>query len=1076
MASNRFRYPPAPGNGMGTFSDNLVGNQYTDGSSLMTNGTFTVAQDYSRPISTDYNLGVFTSPITLESLNIDNEATAKSFVKNSLEIFVNNDTNELSSFVLYGSLTKRLSVAVENIVNFFPGAIFADGIDENYMSGNTTAYNIGYNSVNDETTFRVNINRVSNPFNIEFTTNGSLAQLGLTPQQLLNNLEMFGNSADTVVRISDGSISKLRNLTTEFKDYVVTFSGALGEKNYKIINLVPQTINTTFIELTVEGNPFSWFSNTATTTTTSTYYITPNTVKSEEFFNDLKDIEAFLLNRECHPIYTATFKLVRETNEGASFYVKTDKTWPLEDRINIDITTSAYTDYIVSLADLGDEIDGEKTNLISRFLTSPILKEFDNTNQKIEKTLQIYGRSFDDIKTFVDGIAYMTNVTYDGKNDIPNQLIKNFARTLGWSTPSTLDNKNFLDSVLGVTKPLFSGSSVSKTPAELDVELYRRILMNTSYLFKSKGTRKSIEFLLSLLGAPQALIEFNEYVVLADAKINLCDLHSIDNEILNPTSSGTTQTPRIVDNSNPRLNCNSRFYDEWKVISGGSYTNKTLKYSPLFNTFYTATGTTEHPFTLSDYPIDKDGFPKKPRITNNYFFQRGAGWFERTEEHKSNVIINTDFITGQNSASTSVLTGCSPYIATKFSEFTYGGFWTMGKYSNDVSTPYLDRFWRFPHMSFGFGLTRTIDDKKSWSLLKPGLQTRDFSFNNRDAYYQTRNEKLVINVKNVDLALNIGQGLTYDVWQQAVQHNCIFSGGSLPSPYPSDGGRWDSTNPKINAKKYDFKSFLNHYWKFFIDAKNRMTINDGKTGGYPTLQQLYLDYLYTNCGDNNKYTYTKMLEYAESMGDYWIRIIEQMVPATTLWTSGLKVENSVFHRDKFVYRCYDMTGVTIASALTSNFTVSPTGYTGYQAPLFVGSSMGFPPPQIPTSGSKRYNNILGRLTPNPISTYANSYNINNHGDLFGSTLVSEKTNLLANQFKSNKSLYTAESLYTKQGSTDNLLCVNGLKEFGSQGIDWINQYTLDSSPNTSNTITGPYTKVSGTSTRIAPTINRGNKY
>ena len=1016
MASNRFRYPPAPGHGGDTFSDNLVGNQYTDGSSLMTTGTFTVAQDYSRPISTEYNLGVFTSPITLESLDLDNENTAKTFVKNSLEIFVNNDTNELSSFVLYGSLTKRLSVAVENIVNFFPGAIFADGMDENYISGNTTAYNIGYNNINDETTFRVNVNRLSNPFNIEFTTNGSLAQLGLTPQQLLNNLEMFGNSADTVVRISDGSINKLRNLTTEFKDYVITFSGALGEKNYKIINLVPQTINTTFIELTVKGNPFNWFTNTATTTTTSTYYITPNTTKSEEFFNDLKDIEAFLLNRECSPIYTATFKLVRETNEGKSFYVKTNKTWPLEDRINIDTTTSAYTDYIVSLSDLGSEIDGEKTNLISRFLTSPILKEFDNTNQKIEKTLQIYGRSFDDIKTFVDGIAYMTNVTYDGKNDIPNQLIKNFARTLGWSTPSTLDNKNFLDSVLGVTKPLFSGSSVSKTPAELDVELYRRILMNTSYLFRSKGTRKSIEFLLSLLGAPPALVEFNEYVVLADAKINLCSLYPINDNTLN-SSSGTSSSTTTTS-----LSCNSRFHNEWQVISGGSYTNKTLKYSPLFNTFYNATGTTEHPFTLSDYPIDKDGFPKKPRIT---------------------------------------------YIATKFSEFTYGGFWTMGKYSNDVNTPYLDRFWRFPHMSFGFGLTRAIDDKKSWSLLKPGLQTRDFSFNNRDAYYQTRNEKLVINVKNVDLALNIGQGLTYDVWQQAVQNNCVFSGGSLPSPYPSFGGRWDSTNPQINAKKYDFKSFLSHFWKFFIDTKNRMTINDGKTGGYPTLQQLYLDYLYTNCGDNNKYTYTKMLDYAESMGDYWIKIIEQMVPTTTLWTSGLKVENSVFHRDKFVYRCYDMTGVTIASALTTTFTVSPTGYTGYPAPLFMGASIGFPPASLPTPGSKRYNNILSGLTLNPVSTYANSYNINNYGNLFGSTLVSEKTNLLANQFKSNKLLYKAESLYTKQGSTTNLLCVSGLKEFGTEGLEWINQYTLN---------TGLHSTTLDVSPGTTPSINRGSKY
>ena len=33
MAINKFRYPPAPPNGSETFSDNLVGNQITDGSS-----------------------------------------------------------------------------------------------------------------------------------------------------------------------------------------------------------------------------------------------------------------------------------------------------------------------------------------------------------------------------------------------------------------------------------------------------------------------------------------------------------------------------------------------------------------------------------------------------------------------------------------------------------------------------------------------------------------------------------------------------------------------------------------------------------------------------------------------------------------------------------------------------------------------------------------------------------------------------------------------------------------------------------------------------------------------------------
>ncbi len=33
--------------------------------------------------------------------------------------------------------------------------------------------------------------------------------------------------------------------------------------------------------------------------------------------------------------------------------------------------------------------------------------------------------------------------------------------------------------------------------------------MNSSWLFKSKGTRKAIEFILNFIGTPDGLIEFN---------------------------------------------------------------------------------------------------------------------------------------------------------------------------------------------------------------------------------------------------------------------------------------------------------------------------------------------------------------------------------------------------------------------------------------------------------------------------------------------------------------------------------------------------------------------------------------
>jgi hypothetical protein len=66
----------------------------------------------------------------------------------------------------------------------------------------------------------------------------------------------------------------------------------------------------------------------------------------------------------------------------------------------------------------------------------------------------------------------------------------------------------------------------AQTPDELNYQYYRNLILNTAYLFKSKGTRKSIETLMRLIGAPDALVEFNEYVYLADQKININKFNS----------------------------------------------------------------------------------------------------------------------------------------------------------------------------------------------------------------------------------------------------------------------------------------------------------------------------------------------------------------------------------------------------------------------------------------------------------------------------------------------------------------------------------------------------------------------
>tara|TARA_R110001583_G_scaffold175636_1_gene330263 strand:- start:260 stop:3763 length:3504 start_codon:yes stop_codon:yes gene_type:complete len=955
----KFYYPPAPPSGAGTFSDDLVGFQYTQGSAQMTLGNFNITDSSSSSQDREFNLGGFSGPITLEQLSAGDTNLIKYNLNNSLLVEFNYDNSDISKFVQYGSLKNRFRVAAQQIVNFFPAALYSNGINQVTLTKGNTIETISYDVVHDRTTLTVSKYQISNPFDIEFTDAGELDFGESLSMNYLTDDPTTGKITDTTIKSKTGKVSPLRNFSKEYSRYSLTFSGS-GTTEYAVVDYTPIEDGIDNLTIVISGSPFG----TTATSSNTKFYIKPNNFETQTQFNDFDAVEKFLLNQKSVPQYKAEINLPRQTDNGQNYVLKENVIWEKQDLWNIDVTTQKYTDYLQKLVNIGDELDDYKTNLVSRFLTTGALKDFDSDSRKVEKTLQIYGRSFDDTKKFIDGIAYMNNITYDGKNNVPNQLLRNLAKMLGWKTPSTTTKEKFLDTVLDRYEPQYSGESIGMTPAELDVEIYRRILMNTSFLFKSKGTRKAIEFLFRFIGAPEALTEFNEYVVLADCRIKMgsaaptkdprCNkLFALLNASTNggkggtkcppgqiwdpvsercetphpkgPTNNRTTPEPGIgtvgttgyvgprptnaassvsqIQQALSLLGCEDDgtpgFLNQFQQISGGVSTVQQYILDPVSNNTLLSSTTKSHGFIREDYPIDDEGYPTKPRETTHYYFQRGAGWFEETEEHHGVTIIDKD---------NSVLSGCTPKIITKLNQFSWGGFFgdlPPGVKSTDPGAPYLERFRHFPYMKhMGFGLKAVVDDKKSWVKIDRRNEDRVYSFEDvRYADYHVHDERYILNVKNVDIFLNVGQALVYDVWQQSVLSGCPFSGGPLPLPYPQKGGV-DDTVTLLNAKNYSFKEFVNTFWRTFINVRNRQTIDDGKTGGYPLLQKLYIDYLSQMCGENNQYTYTKMVDYAQSLGTYWIRIIEQLVPVTTLWQGGVKVENSLFHRDKFTYKHY----------------------------------------------------------------------------------------------------------------------------------------------------------------------------
>jgi hypothetical protein len=837
----KYTCPPQSDSGSGTFSDNLVGLQITDGGGL-TQGNFAFTTSVVQKTNRSFDTGVFSAPITLSSLSVGSEAQSQNIFDKNFRIYPNFDQTNVLNFVNYGSLVKRFEAAVTNIINFFPAGLEISKYRQDFTSGNT-ATGITFTQNENITTFTIPIEIIRNPFGIDFSQNAEIN---------LNSLP--------------SPVSPYRNLKTKYRSYILD----INNSQYEVSLLTPSSsVSAGTLTLSVIGNPFS-----GSSTSSDDYVIRLNDTVVNEVFNlELDEVEEILLNRYSYPKYTAKFQVPTEGDDGTQFISFQNLTWPMDGQWNIDIRTSSFTFYLENLNEIGSNFDVFKTNLVSRFYVTDSFQEFDTPDLKVDKVLKIYGRSFDENKKYIDAIQYANSVNYNIGNDIPSNLVVNLAQTLGWSTNiSPITNVGFLSSIYGTTQNAFPAYSTPQTINDLNNQYYRNLILNSAYLFKSKGTRKSIEFLMENIGVPDALLEFNENVYLADSKIDIEQFNTYFAQI-----DGGTYIPVT-----PVYNPNNLF-----LIRGIQYTAYT-----------SSTQVINVDTTSGDYPIDEQGYPTNPTITDNFYFQKGEGWFESTPSHRSPQVIDNN---------TSVFTGSNPSVQTTLEGFTYG-------------QKYLDRFREFPYMDLGFSIKKQVDNKKSWIDSNEG--NRIGTDNIFDAYYYQSDDRLTLNVKNVDLFLNPAQAIAYDVWYVSRTKNYPIPITGLSSPYPQVGGV-DSTFINPQPQNESFFKFYNTFWSEMINVRNRQYSSDGKTSGYPTLQSIFWKYLTMNEDvglTNNNFNYQNMINYVNGIGDFWIRLVEQFVPATTIWNTGTKFENSVFHRQKFVYR--RQRGCVVSTITTPSAVVS----------------------------------------------------------------------------------------------------------------------------------------------------------
>ena len=815
MAVVRRKIPSQAASGAETFSDNLVGNQITDGSSQLTNTNFDIDRVIPEKDSKDFKTQPFSDFITLKDIKEETNgvSTLSGSVTKKEKIKFRGGINDAGKS-LYGSLKERLGVSVTDIIEKFPAAMLVDK-DSPIKSRPFTLTGITYNTTINTTEFTIQKSTIFNPFDI-------------TIQKPLSNTTPATNNP-------------IRNFYSSYRNYVVVYNGTA----YEVVSYTEPDANN-LLKIKVKGKPFTGSS------INENILIRPNDGITEEFFNGLDDLESLLLNRDTNPVYQSSFKVPRESlDETKTEIINIYINWPTtKDGWNLQINGIDYADYIGQLSSIGDEIDDYKSNLIVRFLTAPQLFEFDTDDQKAQSIFQLYGQSFDRIKKYIDNIAYMRNVSYDGINNVPDALLKNLSQILGLSTVNLFNEKSLQDILYKRQANSYSGLTQGLNLVEAEYEFYRRLLVNLVHLYKAKGTRSAIEFFLKFLGAPNPMIKIEEHVYNVTKLPNNPNLETDLYKVIQGVKVDTVITGTTAVTGSTFI-----------YYSGGT-TGLTSGY-----TYNTGSVTSSSRLSRDEYPIDENRLPRKTtNLSSDIYFQKGSGWNDLTLEHRSSTIIDTELSSGSFVNGVFQLTGRTKTIKTKSKDYTYG-------------EEYFDNFRTLPGLDYGFKIEGSINNKKA-------IVVSD-----------ENSSKLILNRKNINIFLSPSQTIEYDLYRKSRNNSKTF--GNLT---PQTG--------------VTFEEFLVSSLSEIITNSNSVKFSKSYSG----LTKVFYDYS-TNTGFT-PYNFTSVNEFINKMSPSWLKVVEQFVPATTLWTGGNLIGNNIFNRCKYDYRKprygVPITGSTTYESVTFN--------------------------------------------------------------------------------------------------------------------------------------------------------------
>lgn len=419
----------------------------------------------------------------------------------------------LLDFAYFGSCTEMIKSSITNIISTFPGELYVTENKFYWYDNNDNSY-----ALKDETGRFLYL--VDNPFLIDIFTETikpgreDAEKFFCAAREHYKILDPYENICNYdfqrwVVEIKEGY-----NFKCPQEGYVgkVLLSGDYDGVSIK------SNIEYDKVTLQDEGNTFIiyiyYFNNKYIYLTNSLwigYHVRLSEVKINEFYNNtLDDFERFLLNKDTRPRFLITLEKYHYTDLGLRTSNETLQ-WPTIGGWNLDIESADYSEYLESLLDMASVFDEYHSNNLLRMMTHDSIKNMDLTfsndktdeditdynigTSRMEGLFWAYGRIFDDIKRYIDNIKLSNNITYSQKQEIPESILSEKLDLAGWDLydpTSTLKNVS--------VDNLFPQQYKSYSLSDVKENFLKTLFLNSKDIFSRKGTKYSIEMIMSMFG------------------------------------------------------------------------------------------------------------------------------------------------------------------------------------------------------------------------------------------------------------------------------------------------------------------------------------------------------------------------------------------------------------------------------------------------------------------------------------------------------------------------------------------------------------------------------------------------